>query len=381
MVSLAQWLDPSQYEIHFAAARFDDFIFRSLPFARHTIYSISPATLERSLRRGTRLYSKSTLARYVRQELGLFDTLAPDLIVGDFRLSLCVSAAKAKIPFATMINAYWSPFRAHTSIPVPDHPAVRLLGESTVATYFPIAIPYVFAHFARPVNRLRRDFGLREIGSLLEVLTHGDYTLYPDPPLLAGLGPDTPNTHRVLGYVPWSPPVAKPIWWESATMTSPLVYVTLGSSGRSELLPIVVDAFRGLPISVLLSTAGRPIPSNLPPNIHAADYLPGNEAARCAALVVSNGGSSTGYQALAEGTPVVSIPFNLDQYLASQTIEAAGAGITLRSGSLTSAKLRDAILTVLADDSYRAGAGAVAQSIRSNDPADIFRSFVREVIP
>ena len=47
---------------------------------------------------------------------------------------------------------------------------------------------------------------------------------------------------------------------------------------------------------------------------------------------MSNGGSTTGYQALAEGRPVLGIPFNLDQYLASQAIERTGAGLVVRAG-------------------------------------------------
>jgi len=42
--------------------------------------------------------------------------------------------------------------------------------------------------------------------------------------------------------------------------------------------------------------------------MHVVDMIPGDVAARKAAVVVCNGGAGTGYQALAEGTPIVSIP-------------------------------------------------------------------------
>ena len=34
--------------------------------------------------------------------------------------------------------------------PLPDHPIVRLMGVERAARYFPKALPWVFAHFARP---------------------------------------------------------------------------------------------------------------------------------------------------------------------------------------------------------------------------------------
>ena len=80
-------------------------------------------------------------------------------------------------------------------------------------------------------------------------------------------------------------------------------YVTLGSSGRVDRLPVVVDVAAELGYQVLVATAGRSNLGAVPRHVHVADYLPGHLAARRAGLVVSNGGSTTGYQALAEGRP------------------------------------------------------------------------------
>src|SRR5438309_11465761 len=64
---------------------------------------------------------------------------------------------------------------------------------------------------------------------------------------------------------------------------------------------------------VLVATAGRSKLRAVPRHVHVADYLPAHLAARRAAVVVSNGGSTTGYQALAEGRPILGIAANLDQ--------------------------------------------------------------------
>jgi UDP:flavonoid glycosyltransferase YjiC (YdhE family) len=134
------------------------------------------------------------------------------------------------------------------------------------------------------------------------------------------------------------------------------VYVTLGSSGQTAALPVVLDAAASLGCQVMVATAGRTKLGDVPPRAHVATYLPGHLAARRAEVVISNGGSTTSYQALAEGRPVLGLPFNLDQYLAMQAIEASGAGLALRAGALTREQVRDALARLLGEASFKQAA-------------------------
>jgi UDP:flavonoid glycosyltransferase YjiC (YdhE family) len=379
LVTLARALDPARYEIHFASARFDDLIFRDTRFVQHPIWSLSPAVIDARVARGQRLYGRRTLAAYVREERALLQAVRPDLVVGDLRLSLAISAPLGRVPYAALINAYWSPFAARESFPLPEHPIVKLLGVTLAERYFERALPFVFRHFARPLNQLRRRHGLAELGTLPDILTFGDHTLFPDTPALVptrGL----PAHQRYLGYVPWSPPVPLPEWWSRLDAGRPTVYVTLGSSGRVQRLPMVLDAAASLGCQVLLATAGRVRLGALPPHVFAADYLPGDLAARRAAVVISNGGSTTGYQALAEGRPVLGLPFNLDQYLASQAIARAGAGLTVRAGLADAKAVAGALSHLLAEPSFATRATYVAADLRrSNAPAAFAALVDREV--
>jgi UDP:flavonoid glycosyltransferase YjiC (YdhE family) len=382
LVTLARALDPHRYEVHFASALFDDLIFGApelAHFVRHPISSLPAAVVDRRVARGLRPYGKRTLARYVREELDLFQAVRPDLIVGDLRLSLAVSAPVARVPHACLINAYWSPHADREALPLPDHPIVRLLGVERAARHFPVALPFVFRHFARPVNALRRAHGLPEIGSLLEVLTHGDHTLYADAPALAPTR-ELPASHRYLGYVPWSPPVAPPAWWDRLDPGRPLVYVTLGSSGRVQRLPLVVEAAASIGCQVVVATAGRAALQTRAPDVYVADYLPGDLAARRASVVISNGGSTTGYQALAEGRPVLGVAFNLDQYLAMQAIQRFGAGLPLRAGSVTRRDITDGLERLLGEPSFAARARTARDELARWDAGAQFRGFVDEAV-
>jgi UDP:flavonoid glycosyltransferase YjiC (YdhE family) len=368
---LAQSLDPSRYEVHFACGHFDELVFRDLQFARHGIVTLERETAFRALAAGKRLYEISVLRHYAEEELELFQKVKPDVVVGDFRLSLAASAPVAKVPLVTLINGYWSPYAVRDRFPIPDHPLVNLLGVQKAEKYFPIAMPKVFGHFAEPVNALRKHFGLQPIGSLMEVLTWGDVTLYPDPP---GLVPvrDLPENHQFIGPILWSPQIPLPSFFETLDQTQPLAYVTLGSSGKVDRLPMILRGLQRAGIVSIVSTAGRTSGiEELTP--YAADYLPGATVAKKCAFVVSNGGSSTGYQALAEGIPVLGVPFNLDQYLAMTAIETAGAGILLRCGTLTEDGVAQAADKLATDSSYRFAAQQIARTIESLSPCEHFR--------
>jgi UDP:flavonoid glycosyltransferase YjiC (YdhE family) len=358
LVVLARSLPRERWEVHFAAARFDPLIFAGTDFTCWPIHSLSPRVVDRRVRGGRRIYGGRTLRRYLQEDLRVIDAVRPDLIVGDLRLSLAVAAPLRGIPHAALINAYWSPFAVRERFPLPDHPVVRLLGERLADRYFPRALPAVFAHFAAPVNELRRANDLPPIGSLPEVLCHADLTLHPDPPeLVATQG--QPAHHLHLGPVLWSPALPTPPWWRRLERGRPTVYVTLGSSGRAELLPAVVGAVADLGAQALVATAGRRDLPAPPPGVHVAEFLPGDRAAARADLVISNGGSTTSYQALAAGRPVLGIAANLDQYLSMTAICAAGAGRLVRAGAATRASIRAALAEALADPSLGAAARRV----------------------
>jgi UDP:flavonoid glycosyltransferase YjiC (YdhE family) len=379
LVTLARALDPERYDVHFAAARFDELIFAGTTFHRHPIFSLSPQVIDARVASGRRLYGRRTLARYIRDEQALFATVRPHLVVGDLRLSLAVSTAIDRIPYASLINAYWSPHAVHGGFPLPDHPIVRLLGVRLAERYFPRALPWVFRHFARPVNALRRAHRLPELGSLPEVLNAGDHILFPDVPLLAPIRgtPEAARPPLFLGPVLWSPPVALPPWWERLDPCRPTLYVTMGSSGRVQRLPLVIEVAARLGFQVLVATAGRGgLPATLPPHVHAADFLPGALAARRSVAVVSNGGSTTGYQALSQGRPVLGIASNLDQHLAMNGIQRAGAGLLLRAGTLDAAQLEGALTHLLRQPSFSIQARALGEEFSRWNSAANFQAFI-----
>jgi UDP:flavonoid glycosyltransferase YjiC (YdhE family) len=82
---------------------------------------------------------------------------------------------------------------------------------------------------------------------------------------------------------------------------------------------------------------------------------------------VCNGGSSTAYQALAAGCPVLGIASNLDQLLAMDAIAARGAGYMLRARSVTPAKVEAVARELLVQPSYAASASRARDELAQYD--------------
>lgn len=377
-VVLAQTLDPARYEVHLACDPRYLALFDKISFPVHFIRTISSEEFRDRLIKGHPLYTVSDLREYAKQDLQLLATLSPDVVVGDFRLSLSVSTRVAGIPYLTVTNAHWSPY-ARSHFIVPDLAITDRFGPRLGQALFSLMRPAVFAHHAYALNKVRHDYGLPSVGySLPHVFTDADEILYAD---LAELVPtfDRPHNHHYLGPILWSP-IPTPPWWDTVPEDRPMAYVSLGSSGRCDVLPLVLETLERLGIRALVSTAGRKPPPYAPDHVWISDYMPGLKAAERADFVICNGGSATTYQALAAGVPVLGIPHNLDQYLMMFYLQKFGAGEYVRADQDSAPAFTQAVNHILRTTEYREKAAVLQTMIRSGHSAERFRNLLTRLL-
>ena len=109
---LAESLDPDSYEVHFyAPPQFSEYL-RNKPFVVGELASMPGEQFLANLARGAPLFPADVLRGYVQEERGIFARVRPDLVVGDMRLSLPVSASLDGVIHAVVVNGYWSPAAA-----------------------------------------------------------------------------------------------------------------------------------------------------------------------------------------------------------------------------------------------------------------------------
>jgi UDP:flavonoid glycosyltransferase YjiC (YdhE family) len=370
-LALAESLDVGHYDITFACASRYHHFFKDKPWQPIPLRSISSEQFLRALSRGSPVYDTQTLRQYVKDDLEIIKKINPDVIVGDFRLSLSISARIVGIPYITISNTYWSPHYTGGAFPLPVLPMTKILPLKLADAVFRLTLPLALMLHCAPMNRVRRENGMASLGSTLQhIYTDADYVLFADMPELfptSGL----PAEHQYLGPILWSPPVAKPPWWEHLPTDRPLIYLTLGSSGQARFLPMVLDVLSELPVTVIAATV-EAYSGPVPRNAYLANYLPGTEAALRSRMVICNGGSPTSLQALAAGVPVLGIASNADQFLNMDALVRAGVGVVLRADRLNGLAIEEAVKKLIFCPEFSFNAHAVAAKIKKYN---VFKHF------
>jgi UDP:flavonoid glycosyltransferase YjiC (YdhE family) len=377
-VALADSLVPygEEYDIHlYAPARFASHLSQK---TYHTgeLKTAPEGDFLKNIARGKPMFSNDVLRSYVQEDCRLIRSLRPDIVIGDMRLSLSISARLERVPFAVIMNAYWSPYAKPRSI-IPELPLTRIISPRLLGPLYRSIEPVAFAIHVAQMNRLRKEFGIVSLPlDLRKMYTDGDYVLYPDVPEFLPTG-GAPSNHCYVGTCSWAPDTVQPEWWKRMLSDpKPKVFISLGSSGPITVLPQLLEVLTRLPVSIVLATSGRFAPP-VDANIYACDLLPFTEMAGHSALVVTQGGSGGVYSALTAGTPVLAIPSNADQHLSTAVLEENGAGLGVRAEEASSKHLRSALQELFSKGSYSAVAKRWSAIFRKDQTTNRFREFLR----
>lgn len=330
----------------------------------------------RALARGTAAYTEADLQGYVAEERRCIDAVAPDFVAADFRPTVAISARRAGVPCAAIINAYWSP-AATGPLPMPVLPFTRVLPLPLAQWLFDRGSRWVLPAHCRPWNRVRTAHGLEDLGpDLRRIYCDADAVLYPDIPGMFALG-DLPAHHHFIGPLLWSPPAALPPWWGALPADRPLAYLSLGSSGDPRVLEAAARGLLDAGMAVMATAPGGHAGALArEPNVYVAEYLPGDVATARADLVVCNGGAMTCHQAFTCGKPVLGVAGNMDQFLNMQGVVASGAGLGMRADRVSAEGVRQPARRLLDEPSYRGASQALGQRMQSIDPIARFEQAV-----
>lgn len=376
---LADSLDPDEYDVHFfAPPGFSKF----LRHERFTVGELNTMPGEQFLQnigKGAPPFPVDVIREYVKHDCEVIRKIAPDLVIGDMRPSLPISARLENARCAVIMNAYWSPYAKRRYI-IPSLPLTRVVPPYLLGPLYRLTEPLAFAIHVGQMNRVRREFGIAPLPSDLRVMyTEADFVLYPDvPEFVPTFG--LPNNHRYVGICQWAPPVPEPAWWKRMEDDpKPKVLVTLGSSGAVRALPSILKALSKLSVSVVLATSSREMPAAAA-GMYIADLLPLTETAARCNLVVSHGGSPGVYPAISAGTPVLGIPSNADQQLSAAVLAESGAGLGVRVEEASEKRLLAALEHLLYEPKYRLAAKRWAAIFDRYDTGALFREFLADAL-
>lgn len=345
------------------------------------IHCLDSRIFQQRLSKGQTFLRRQEISDQVQEDLGLLSELKPDVVVGDFRLSLEISARVARIPYMGVINAYWSHFDPKT-MPVPELPLFSLIGRKLSYQLFrhtqSFTVPLILKQQARGFNQVRKKYGLEPLSNVIDSYTQADLLVFPDAPEVIPPPSNFKIPYLYLGPIAGNLPCALPIWWPNLRADLPLVYLNLGSSGRHELNPRIIDALLTLPVQIIVGTAQNLQSQQTlhPGRVFSAEALPGDQVCQRADLVICNGGAPSMYQALIAGTPVIGLTNNMDQRIAMPYFARLPFVKHLRSWEFESTQLIQFATRVLGDKSLKIDAAKFSEILHKYNVSEQFEKAI-----
>jgi UDP:flavonoid glycosyltransferase YjiC (YdhE family) len=254
--------------------------------------------------------------------------------------------------------------------------AVGISQQGRTEQVMPLVVP--------ALDELRARFDVAPDPGGARMVGRPYFTLMPE----ALEDPATPRSDAALRFreVIRGPRAVLPDWWDGDQR--PLIYLTFGSVAPTmDFFPGMyreaIDALALLPARVLVTIGRERDPSELgalPPNVHVERWVAQNDVMPHAAAMVCHGGSGTVTMGLAAGVPTVVVPLFADQSWNSERIAALGAGIELPGGPDAATDVGEAVLSLLADPSYRHTAERIAAQMQSLPPVEAAVGVVRDLL-
>lgn len=296
-------------------------------------------------------YDYDLTKRCVEEELKLFNKVKPDLVLADWRIPASTSCELAGIPLAVILNAAWTNYYSVRIRAVEHFVVTKLLGKRIATWIAPWLKSFVITFDIRPINRFRREKGLKAHKNLWDVM-RGDLNLLPDIPEYAPTK-DLPSNFHYIGPIVWEPEIEAPDWLEKLDSEKSIIYFTMGSTGHARFFEQAIEIFGHSEYQCIMTTGGMADLKNIPENFFVADYAPGSKIMEKSDVVVCHGGNGTIYQAMSEGVPIIGIPTMHDQEFNLQRIEDLGIGIHLSELKFKPSHLKEAVQVILTEKSYK----------------------------
>lgn len=211
---------------------------------------------------------------------------------------------------------------------------------------------------ASHMNPLRAEIGLPPVATIEDVYLAASVVLAYTAEPFEYPRSDWPAKLRLVGPGLWEPPADFPDWLDE--LRQPLVLVTCSTLFQNDrrLVEAACAAFAGEPFDVVATTADvDPAGLKVPQNVRVERFVPHAPLLERAACVVCHAGMGITQKALAQGVPVVAVPFGRDQPEVARRLEVARAGVRLPARRLAPDRLRNAVRRAI---EFRPGAERIA---------------------
>lgn len=194
----------------------------------------------------------------------------------------------------------------------------------------------------------------------------------PPPPHIAFVGPAFGGRGEPVPF-DWD-------WLDPKRRHVMITVGTVNQDAGERFFRVAIEAVGSLADSVQAVVNARSFEIELPPNVRLAERVPQLQLLPHLDAVVCHAGHNTTCETLAHGVPLVVAPIRDDQPAVSSQVTAAGAGVRVKFGRVAADELRAAILEVLDDPRYAAGADRIRKSFEAAGGADVAAARLEELL-
>ncbi len=148
------------------------------------------------------------------------------------------------------------------------------------------------------------------------------------------------------------------------------VYISMGTILNKDLefYKLCFTAFRDLPVQFILSSGKdtdiEPIADLIPDNFIIKPYVPQLEVLQCVDAFLTHAGMNSTSEALYYNVPLIMLPLTSDQPRVAGRVQELGAGVIVDKNNLTPDVLKNAVLEVLGNASYKEHAEVIGKTLR-----------------
>lgn len=286
----------------------------------------------------------------------------------------------ARLPALREAAAAWKP-------ELMIHESSELAGPLVAAS---LGLPSVNHNFGRMIPRICLESAAESVAALWRAdgvepeplcgAFRGGYVDICPPSFQTETVPAGTPVQPVRPLFPAAPGESPPAWLDELRQRR-TVYVTLGTVHNDlTVFRTILDALEHVDCSVIVTIGPANDPGLLDPvpaNARVERYVAQAFLLPECDVVVAHGGSGSTLATLAYGLPSLLLPQGADQFENADQLVALGAGLALLPGALTVDAVRNAVVELLEDPSYRKRAESVAAEIaRMPHPDDVTPAIV-----
>lgn len=179
----------------------------------------------------------------------------------------------------------------------------------------------------------------------------------------------------------------RPKWFDDFVLADadrPLILVTSGSLPGLDVNHLIlptIEACKNLPVRLVVCAVHVELPGGvkLPENVRWAQWIPFEDIFPHTSIVVSSGGYGGVSQAFANGIPMILAGMNEDKKHNGMLGEATGAAINLRTQTPSVEQVRNAVLEIQSNASYKQKAQGLQDAYGKSDPVGTIVGAIEEL--